>query len=40
MLMVARQKFRRLNAPELLAKVHAAVECKDGIEVTRQWVAA
>jgi putative transposase len=40
MLMVAQKKFRRLNAPELLAKVYAGVEYKDGIEVTREGVAA
>jgi transposase-like protein len=40
MLTVAQQKVRRLNAPELLAKVYAGVEDKDGIEVTREGVAA
>jgi len=40
MLMIAQKKFRRLNAPELLAKVYAGVEYKDGIEVTREGVAA
>jgi transposase-like protein len=40
MLLVAQKKFRRLNAPELLAKVYAGVEYKDGIEVTREGVAA
>ncbi len=40
MLMVAQKKFRRLNAPELLAKVYAGVEYKDGIEVTREGAAA
>ncbi|MDR5704421.1 MAG: hypothetical protein QN198_12605 [Armatimonadota bacterium] len=40
MLMVAQKKFRRLNAPELLAKVYARVQYKDGIEVTREEVAA
>jgi transposase-like protein len=40
MLMVAQKKFRRLNAPELLAKVYAGVEYKDGIEATREGVAA
>jgi len=38
--MVAQKKFRRLNAPELPAKVYAGVEYKDGIEVTREGVAA
>jgi len=40
MLMIAQKKFRRLNAPELLAKVYAGVEYKDGIEATREGVAA
>jgi putative transposase len=40
MLMVAQKKFRRLNAPELLAKVYAGVEYNDGIEATREGVAA
>ena len=40
MLMVAQKKFRRLNAPELLAKVYAGVQYKDGIEVAREEVAA
>ncbi len=40
MLMVAQKKFRRLNAPELLAKVYAGVQYKDGIEVRREEVAA
>jgi transposase-like protein len=38
--MVAQKKFRRLNAPELLAKVYAGVEYNDGIEATREGVAA
>ncbi|MCQ5374772.1 MAG: IS256 family transposase, partial [Candidatus Methanomethylicia archaeon] len=40
MLMIAQKKFRRLNAPELLAKVYAGVEYKDGIKGTREGVAA
>ncbi|MFZ5993288.1 MAG: IS256 family transposase [Deinococcota bacterium] len=40
MLMVAQKRFRRLNAPELLAKVHAGVRYEDGIEVTQEEVAA
>lgn len=40
MLMIAQKKFRRLNAPELLAKVYAGVQYKDGIEVTREEAAA
>ena len=40
MLMVAQKKFRRLNAPELLAKVYAVAQYKDGIEVTREEAAA
>jgi len=40
MLMVAQTRFRRLNAPELLAKVHAGVRYEDGIEVTRKEAAA
>ena len=33
MLMVAEKRFRRLNAPELLAKVYAGVRYEDGVEV-------
>jgi len=40
MLMVAQKRFRRLNAPELLAKVYAGVRYEDGIEVTEKGVAA
>lgn len=40
MLMVAQQKFRRLNAPELLKQVYLGVEDEDGIEITRKKVAA
>jgi hypothetical protein len=40
MLMVAQQKFRRLNAPELLARVYVGVRYEDGIEVTGKEVAA
>ncbi|MDR5693917.1 MAG: hypothetical protein QN121_01460 [Armatimonadota bacterium] len=40
MLMVAQKKFRRLNAPVLLAKVYAGVQYKDAIEVTREEASA
>jgi transposase-like protein len=40
MLMLAQKRFRRLNAPELLAKVCAGVQYKDGIEVAREEAAA
>ena len=40
MLMVAQQKFRRLNAPELLKQVYLGVEYEDGIQSTRKEVAA
>lgn len=40
MLMVAQKRFRRLNAPELLAKVYAGVRYEDGVEVTREEAAA
>ncbi|GIW53099.1 MAG: hypothetical protein KatS3mg082_2929 [Nitrospiraceae bacterium] len=40
MLMVAQEKFRKLNAPELLEKVHAGVKYRDGIEVTGKEAAA
>lgn len=40
MLMVAQKRFRRLNAPELLAKVYAGVQYEDGVEVTREEAAA
>lgn len=40
MLMVAQKKFRRLNAPELLAKVYAQVQYKDGVDVRREENAA
>ena len=33
-------RSRRLNAPELLAKVYVGVRYKDGIEVTGKEVAA
>lgn len=39
MLMGAHKRFRRLNPPELLAKVNAGVEYKDGVEVMREEVA-
>jgi len=40
MLMVAQKRFRRLNAPELLAKVYAGVQYEDGVEVVREEAAA
>ncbi len=40
MLMVAQTRFRRLNAPELLAKVYAGVCYEDGVEVTKEEAAA
>jgi putative transposase len=40
MLMVAEQRFRRLNAPELLKQVYLGVQYQDGIEVSRKEVAA
>lgn len=40
MLMVAQKRFRRLNAPELVAKVYAGARYEDGIEVTEKEVAA
>jgi transposase-like protein len=40
MLMVAEKRFRRLNAPELLAKVYAGTRYEDGIEVAREGTAA
>ena len=40
MLMVAQKRFRRLNAPELLAKVSAGARYEDGMEVTEKEVAA
>lgn len=40
MLMVAQQKLRRLNAPELLKQVYLGVEYEDGIEITRKELAA
>ncbi len=39
-LMVAEKRFRRLNAPELSAKVYAGVRYENGIEVTEKGVAA
>jgi len=35
-LMVAQKRFRRLNAPELLAKVYAGVRYVNGIELAHQ----
>jgi transposase-like protein len=40
MLMVAQKRFRRLNAPELLAKVYTGVQYEDGVEVAREEAAA
>lgn len=40
MLMIAEQRFRRLNAPELLKQVYLGVQYQDGIEVSRKEVAA
>ncbi len=40
MLMVAQTRFRRLNAPELLAKVYVGVRYEDGVEATKEGVAA
>jgi len=40
MLMIAEARFRRLNAPELLAKVYTGVRYEDGIEVTEKGIAA
>jgi len=39
MRMVVQKRFRRLNAPELLAKVYAGVRYEDGVEVTREEAA-
>lgn len=39
MLMMA-SRFRRLNAPEPLAKVYVGVRYEDGIEVTGKEAAA
>jgi len=38
-LMVAQTRFRRLNAPELLAKVYVGVRYEDGIELTGKEAA-
>jgi len=40
MLMVAQHRFRKLNAPDLLAKVYAGVNYQDGIEVAKEEAAA
>lgn len=40
MLMVLQKRFRRLNAPELLAKVYAGVRYEDGVEVATEGAAA
>lgn len=40
MLMVAQTRFRRLSAPDLLAKACAGARFEDGIEVTEKKVAA
>lgn len=39
MLMVAQQRCRRLNAPDLLAKVVARVTFVDGLEVSQEVAA-
>jgi hypothetical protein len=39
MLMVAERRFRRLNAPHLLAKVYAGVRYVDGVEATQEVAA-
>jgi hypothetical protein len=39
MLLVAEQRFRRLNAPHLLAKVYAGVRYVDGVEATQEVAA-
>ena len=39
MLLVAERRFRRLNAPHLLAKVYAGVRCVDGIEAPKEVAA-
>ena len=40
MLMVAEKRFRRLNAPELLAEVYAGGRYEDGTGITREGTAA
>ncbi|MDR5710408.1 MAG: hypothetical protein QN140_11380 [Armatimonadota bacterium] len=40
MRMVAQRNFRRLDAPELLAKVYVGVRYEDGIEAAGKEVAA
>ncbi|MDR7400356.1 MAG: hypothetical protein QN144_13755, partial [Armatimonadota bacterium] len=40
LLMVAQTRFRRLNAPDLLAKVYVGVRYDDGTEATGKEVAA
>jgi len=40
MLMVAEKRFRRLNAPELLAKVHAGTRYEDGFQIAQEGTAA
>ena len=40
MRMVAQERFRRLSAPDLLAKVYAGARYEDGMEVTEKGVAA
>jgi hypothetical protein len=37
--MVAERRFRRLNAPHLLAKVYAGVRYVDGVEATQEVAA-
>ena len=38
MLLVAESRFRKLNAPELMAEVYQGVPFKDGVRVTREVV--
>ncbi len=39
MLLVAERRFRRLNAPHLLAKVYAGVRYVDGVEAPQEVAA-
>jgi hypothetical protein len=39
MLLVAERRFRRLNAPHLLAKVYAAGRYADGVEAPQEVAA-
>ena len=36
MLLVAESRFRKLNAPELMAEVYHGVQFKDGVRVTKE----